>query len=612
MSVYSDSSSQLERRPAGTLRADDTGRRVLLRAWVHRRRDLGGLLFLDLRDRSGIAQAVVYPEDAAEVYETLEAVRPEWVVEVEGEVVERESKNPDLATGFVEVRVERAQVLAVSDTPPIQVEGQVDAAEELRLKHRYLELRRPELQENFLLRDKVTLAVRNYLHENGFVDLETPILTRSTPEGARDYLVPSRVHRGQFYALPQSPQIFKQILMVAGFERYYQIARCFRDEDLRAERQPEFTQIDLEMSFVSEQDVQSLTEGLLAAVMPLAGIDVELPLPRMTWRDAMARYGSDKPDLRFGCEIVDLSEILGSSGFRGFQAAVGSGGVIRGFAVPAATAAGPTGASRASRKQVDGWVEVARRYGAAGALTLRHRDGELQFQVKNTLTEHDMRAAADALGLEEDGLALIVAGDPMTTAKALGALRLQLAEDFGLIPEDRHAFLWVTEFPLVEWDEEEGRWFAMNHPFTAPDPRDLDLLDTAPQEVRSRGYDVIMDGVELGGGSIRIHTPDLQQRAFELLGIDAEEARSRFGFLLDALRYGAPPHGGIALGLDRMIMLMAGTPSIRDVILFPKTARATCLMTEAPSPVEAKQLEELGLQVVSRDESPADGSSDEG
>ena len=602
--MSASSSSPLERRGAGSLRPTDVGQRVLLRAWVHRRRDLGGLLFLDLRDRSGVAQAVVYPEDFAGAHQALDSVRPEWVVEVEGEVLERENKNPDMATGFVELKVERAAVLAKSDTPPIQVEGQIDASEELRLKHRYLELRRPELQKNFLLRDQVTLAVRNFLHENGFIDLETPILTRSTPEGARDYLVPSRVHHGQFYALPQSPQLFKQILMVSGFERYYQVARCFRDEDLRAERQPEFTQIDIEMSFISEQDIQDLVEGLLAEVMPIAGIDVELPLPRMTWHDAMARYGSDKPDLRFGCEIADLSEILGESGFRGFSVAVGSGGVIRGFAVPGSTGAGPTNAGQASRKMVDAWVEVARRHGAAGALWLRHRDGELQFQVKNTLTEGEIQAAAEALGLEENGLALIVAGDEMTSAKALGALRLQLAADYDLIPDDRHAFLWVTEFPLVEWDEEEGRWFSMNHPFTAPDPRDVEHLDDDPAKVRSRGYDVVMDGVELGGGSIRIHTPDLQQRAFELLGIDEDEARSRFGFLLDALRYGAPPHGGIALGLDRMIMLMAGTPSIRDVILFPKTARATCLMTEAPSPVEPKQLEELGLAIVPRAEVP--------
>ncbi|MEM1207034.1 MAG: aspartate--tRNA ligase, partial [Acidobacteriota bacterium] len=377
---------------------------------------------------------------------------------------------------------------------------------------------------------------------------------------------------------------------VAGFERYVQIARCFRDEDLRADRQPEFTQIDLEMSFVDEDDVMEMVEGLFAEIFPLAGIDIQVPLPRLTYAEAMSRYGSDRPDLRFGLEITDLTALLGGSGFRGFQAAADSGGVIRGFAVP--------GAAAASRKQVDAWVEVARRHGAMGALTLRHRDGELQFQVKKTLTEDEMAAAAEALDLQADGLAVLVAGDEATTSKALGALRVHLAKEYDLIPEGEHAFLWVTEFPLVEWDEDSGRWFSLHHPFTSPDPRDLHLLDTDPGKVRSRAYDVVMDGIELGGGSIRIHRSEIQQKVFEVLGISAEEARHRFGFLLDALSYGAPPHGGVALGLDRIIMLMAGAQSIRDVILFPKTASATCLMTEAPSTVDGEQLEELGLSIL--------------
>ncbi len=582
----------MKRRGAGTITTEDVGSRVKLQAWVQRRRDHGGLVFLDLRDRSGVVQVVLRPDERPDAAQALAAVRNEWVVEVEGEVVRRgpEHVNRDLPTGEVEVVADRAAVLSRSEPPPFPLDSKTDAAEEIRLQYRYLDLRRPELQKNFLLRDRVTLAVRNFFHERGFVDVETPVLTKSTPEGARDYLVPSRVHRGSFYALPQSPQLFKQILMVAGFERYIQIARCFRDEDLRADRQPEFTQIDVEMSFPTEEDVFELVEGLFARVFPLAGISPPAAFPRMTYAEAMARYGSDKPDLRFGLPIVDLSDRLGESGFRGFKETVAAGGVVRGFVVP--------GAAEASRKEVDGWAEIARRTGAAGVLTLRRKGGEIAFQVKNALTEAELQGATEALGLEEGGLALLVAAPAPTAAVALGTLRLELARAYNLIPEGQHAFLWVTGFPLLEWGKEEGRWFAMHHPFTSPDPRDLDKLESDPGAVRARAYDMVVDGLELGGGSIRIHDPALQGRMFEILGIAPEEAQARFGFFLEALRYGAPPHGGIAFGLDRIVMLMAGASSLRDVIAFPKTASATDLMTEAPSEVDEKQLRELGIAVV--------------
>lgn len=586
----------MKRRGAGSLSSQDAGQAVRLAGWVHQRRDHGGLTFLNLRDRSGIVQLVVRPEDFPEAAETLRPVRLEWVIEVSGTVARRlpEAVNPEMATGEIEVAVESARVLAAAEPLPFAIHERGQAEEDTRLRFRYLDLRRPELQSNLALRHRVILEILKYCDERGFLHLETPILTRSTPEGARDYLVPSRIHRGEFYALPQSPQLFKQLFMVAGFERYVQIARCFRDEDLRSERQPEFTQVDLEMSFTDEGEVFDVVEGLLRRIMPLGGIEVPEAIPRMTWAEAMRRFGSDKPDLRFGLEIRDLTEALGETGFRGFQQAAAEGGVIRGFVVP--------GAAGASRRQVEGWAELARTFGAAGVLTLKWGEDGPAFQVRNALSEDEVKAAVQALNLGEGGLALLAAGREATVATALGALRIELARQYELIPPDRHEFLWVTEFPLVEWHEEDERWYACNHPFTAPDPRDLEWLESAPQRVRSRGYDIVMDGVELGGGSIRIHDADLQSRVFALLGIGAEEARARFGFLLDALRFGAPPHGGIALGLDRIIMLMAGAESIRDVIAFPKTTSATCLMTEAPSLVDGEQLDALGLRIVRGDD----------
>jgi aspartyl-tRNA synthetase len=538
-------------------------------------------------------QVVVRPEDHPDAAKILDPVRLEWVVEIEGAVAKRDAEavNPDMDTGEVEVVCDRAEVLAPAKPLPFLPDTPVeDVAEETRLRYRYLDLRRSDLQRNLILRDRITLEILNYFHDHGFVHLETPILTRSTPEGARDYLVPSRVHQGSFYALPQSPQIFKQILMVAGFERYVQIARCFRDEDLRADRQPEFTQVDVEMSFPSEEDIFRVIEGLFARIFPIVGIEAKPPFPRMTYQQAMLRYGNDKPDLRLGLEIADLSDFLADSGFRAFKQTIADGGVVRGFAVP--------GGASASRKQVDGWAETARARGAAGVLTLRKREGELQFQVNNVLDDVEPEKIAAAVGLEEGGIAVLVAAPESVAAAALGELRLSIGEQFDLINKDEHRFLWITEFPLVERESEEDRWTSCNHPFTAPAPEDVHLLDTDPGAVRARAYDVILNGVELGGGSIRIHDSRLQERAFNLLGLSPKEAQDRFGFLLEALSFGAPPHGGIALGLDRIVMLMTGAGSLRDVITFPKTTSATSLMTAAPARVDPEQLEELGIAVI--------------
>ncbi len=583
----------------GDLGRQDIGREVRVVGWVQRRRVHGGLTFFDVRDRSGIVQVVVSSDPDGDVDNGLATrlgeARLEWVIEIVGQVVARDAGavNPDLPTGEIEVEAQSGGVVAKSDALPVSPEGKVDASEETRLRYRYLELRRPELQNNLILRSRLDLEVRKYLDEQEFVQVETPILTRSTPEGARDYLVPSRVSSGSFYALPQSPQLFKQILMVAGMERYAQIARCFRDEDLRADRQPEFTQVDLEMSFIEEEDIYQLIENLFVRLFASIGIAIEAPFPRLDYREAMNRFGSDRPDLRFDWQLADLSTTLGTSGFRGFQAAVEGGGVIKALRVP--------GAANATRRELDAWGDLARKHGAVGVLWLKRTAEGVSFQVKTALSDAEANAAADELGLEEGDLGLIVAGDWSVSCTALGALRAEIARAQEVIDTSLWRFLWVVDFPMFEYSQDDQRWLSVHHPFTMPNLEQWQAMEKGemdPGAVRSRAYDVVLNGFELGGGSLRIHDPELQRRVFDKLGIDPQEAEERFGFFLEALRYGAPPHGGIALGLDRIVMLMTGAKSLRDVIAFPKTTSAACLMTEAPTPVDSAQLAELGIAMV--------------
>jgi aspartyl-tRNA synthetase len=573
----------------GELRAADVGRVVRLLGWVHRVRDLGGVLFLDVRDRYGITQVVVRSGSASA--DAAATARAEFVVAVDGVVAARapEAANPKLETGAIEVVADRVEILNEARTPPFPIADDVGVAEETRLRHRYLDLRRPALQRNIAVRHRVALAARRYFDAQGFLEIETPMLTRSTPEGARDYLVPSRVHRGQFFALPQSPQLFKQILMIAGMDRYVQIVRCFRDEDLRADRQPEFTQIDVEVSFATEDLIYGIVEGAIRDMFGAAGHAVDTPFPRVSYADAMLKYGSDKPDLRPGMEIAEVGDLFGESAFSVFREAVAGGGVVRGFSVP--------GAAATSRKQLDQWTDDARQLGASGLVWVRQVGGAVQSSALKAAGEQALAAALRRVGGAEGDLALFTAGPPDRVAGALGQLRLAIGRTRNLLRPDDFRFVWVTEFPLFEWSEEDGRWNSMHHPFTSPHPDDVGLLGPATARVRARAYDLALNGSEIAGGSIRIHRAEVQREVFRLLGISDEEAKARFGFFLEALEYGTPPHGGIAFGLDRIIALICGQPSIRDVIAFPKTAQAVDLMAGAPSPVDDRQLRDLHIRL---------------
>lgn len=572
------------------------GDTLTLMGWIDSRRDLGGLIFIELRDRTGVIQIVFdESENAANVFKQAESLRSEFVIAVRGTLVKRDEEtiNPKLPTGMLELRITELKILSKSETPPFMITDEVTTQESLRLKYRYLDLRRPDMQRVLMMRHRITKLARDYYDQQGFIEIETPILGKSTPEGARDYLVPSRVHPGEFYALPQSPQQFKQLLMLSGFDRYMQIAKCFRDEDLRADRQPEFTQIDLEMSFVEEDDVMEINEGLMRKIFKdVMDIDIEPSIPRLTYKEAMDRFGSDKPDTRFGLELIDVSDIAQEVEFQVFSGALKSGGSVR--AINAKNTV-----DKLARREIDALVEHVKTYRAKGLAWISiTSDGQLKSAITKFMTEEQTQAIIERCGGQpNDTLFFVADGDDSVVYAALGALRLELARKFDLIDPTRWDLLWVTDFPLLEYSPEEKRYVAMHHPFTAPKDEDLHLLDSDPGKVRAKAYDIVLNGNELGGGSIRIHTPEMQAKMFELLGFTPEEAEEQFGFLINAFEYGAPPHGGLAFGLDRIVMLLTGASSIRDVIAFPKTQNASDPMTEAPSPVAKKQLRELSIQV---------------
>ncbi|MBO8169741.1 MAG: aspartate--tRNA ligase [Thermoanaerobacteraceae bacterium] len=577
----------------GELTTENIGETVILNGWVNKRRDHGGLIFVDLRDRTGIVQVVFSPDVDREAFEKAETVRSEYVLAVKGEVRRRPegTENEQLKTGLVEVYASELRILNKAKTPPFYIAEDIDVDEAVRLKYRYLDLRRPDMQRVLMLRHRTTKAMRDFLDAKGFLEIETPMLTKSTPEGARDYLVPSRLHPGEFFALPQSPQIFKQLLMVSGMERYFQIVRCFRDEDLRADRQPEFTQLDIEMSFVDRERVLSLMEDLVAYVFKeTLGKDIQTPFTRLPYREAMDRYGSDKPDLRFGLELVDITDLAGEVEFKVFASVVQSGGQVKGI--------NARGCGSFTRREIDELTEFVGNYGAKGLAWMIVQEDGIKSPIAKFFSEEQLGNIKSRLGAAPGDLLLFVADRPQVVAASLGALRVELAKRLDLIKKDELNFVWIVDFPLVEYDEEEKRYVALHHPFTSPVEEDIPLMDTEPEKVRAQAYDLVLNGVELGGGSIRIHRRDVQEKMFKVIGLGDEEAREKFGFLLDAFEYGTPPHGGIAFGLDRWVMIMAQRDTIRDCIAFPKTQSATDLMIQAPSPVDKHQLKELHLKTA--------------